>query len=112
LHSLNCRIELVELGPLGYAIDRQALAEHIWDSYATVNLNPLPVGLAGWDSAIGEQHGTSYDPEKAKAELAALGWTDSDGDGVLDKDGESATFIFLTYSREQRPLRGAAHPND
>lgn len=39
-----------------------------------------------------------YDPEKAKALLAEAGWTDSDGDGVLDKDGVKFE-VDLVYSK-------------
>ncbi len=35
------------------------------------------------------------DPQGAKALLAEAGWTDSDGDGVLDKDGTPMRFTFL-----------------
>lgn len=38
-----------------------------------------------------------YDPEKAKSLLAEAGWKDSDGDGVLDRDGVPFRFEF-TYS--------------
>jgi peptide/nickel transport system substrate-binding protein len=37
-----------------------------------------------------------YDPTAARAALAALGWEDSDGDGVLDKDGRSFSFTLAT----------------
>jgi peptide/nickel transport system substrate-binding protein len=40
-----------------------------------------------------------YDPLRAEAVLAEAGWLDSDGDGVLDRDGESFTFTLLLDSR-------------
>ncbi len=43
-----------------------------------------------------------YNPEEAKAELAALGWTDSDGDGILDKDGKAFSFTLETNSENPR----------
>lgn len=37
-----------------------------------------------------------YDPEKAKKLLAEAGWTDTDQDGVLDKNGVPFEFTILT----------------
>lgn len=39
----------------------------------------------------------SYDPEYALELLAAAGWQDSDGDGLLDRDGEPFTFTLLLH---------------
>ncbi len=33
-----------------------------------------------------------YDPERAAALLDEAGWTDSDGDGIRDRDGKKLSF--------------------
>ncbi|HWR59738.1 MAG TPA: peptide-binding protein, partial [Thermodesulfovibrionales bacterium] len=37
-----------------------------------------------------------YEPEKARQLLKEAGWSDTDGDGILDKDGQPFTFTILT----------------
>jgi len=37
-----------------------------------------------------------YDPEKAKRMLAEAGWKDTEGDGILRKDGKPFEFTILT----------------
>lgn len=37
-----------------------------------------------------------YDPQKARELLAEAGWQDTDGDGVLDKDGQKFSFTIVT----------------
>jgi len=37
-----------------------------------------------------------YDPERARQLLAEAGWSDSDGDGILDKDGRKFSFTIVT----------------
>jgi len=43
-----------------------------------------------------------YDPERAKALLAEAGWTDTNGDGTVDKDGVELILKYGTTSREIR----------
>ena len=38
----------------------------------------------------------AYDPAKARDLLSQAGWTDTDGDGILDKDGKLFAFEILT----------------
>jgi peptide/nickel transport system substrate-binding protein len=37
-----------------------------------------------------------FDPERAARLLAGAGWVDSDGDGILDRDGQDFGFTLLT----------------
>jgi peptide/nickel transport system substrate-binding protein len=43
-----------------------------------------------------------YLPDSARAILASRGWQDSDGDGVLDRDGTAFRFTLLTQAGNQR----------
>ncbi len=83
---------------IGHAIDREAAVAAAWGGFASAALSPLSLGIPGFDGDIAQSHGTPFDPEKAKALLADLGWVDSDGDGLLDKDGKTARFVVRSYA--------------
>jgi len=82
---------------IAYSIDRDSIVKSAWNGYATANLNPQPVGVAGWDATIGKQYGYPFDLDKAKKTLAAGGYTPGPN-GVLQKDGKPVAFTLLVYS--------------
>ncbi|MCA9836541.1 MAG: hypothetical protein KC422_06495 [Trueperaceae bacterium] len=81
----------------GYAIPRDAIIRVAFFDRGS----PITGGLIPPNSPYhnDELDGTySYDPEKALSILAEAGWTDSDGDGILDKDGETLSVSLLSTS--------------
>lgn len=76
---------------VNYAIDRQALVEGVLEGYGSPAYGPVS-GLA-WE----EPQATIEDNQIAQAKeiLAAGGWRDQNGDGVLEKNGQPAEFTIL-----------------
>ena len=79
------------------AIDRQRIIDQ--------NLNGLGIEITGPFFKFSPAYDLSitpwpFDPLQAKQLLESEGWTDSDGDGILDKEinGKRVKFAFtLTY---------------
>jgi len=77
-----------------YALDRDSIVNDILLGYAEVAQGTQPVVSYAYEpDQITTKY--TYDPEKAKALLAEAGWTDTDGDGIVDKDGEALSFELL-----------------
>jgi peptide/nickel transport system substrate-binding protein len=79
---------------LMYAIDRQSIVENILFGYGEVAQGTQPAVSYAYAP---DQVATTYtfDPDKASALLSDAGWTDTDGDGIVDKDGQSLSFELL-----------------
>src|SRR5215208_184313 len=77
-----------------YGLDRESIVNDIWLGYAEVAQGTQPViSYAYAPDRITTKY--DHDLEKAKALLAEAGWTDTDGDGIVDKDGQSLSFELL-----------------
>ncbi len=84
---------------LSMAIDRQILVDVGYGAggLPTCNLVPAPEMFASDNTGCIKQ-----DMEGAKALLEAAGWTDSDGDGIRDKDGKK---LSMVYQSTVNPIR-------
>jgi peptide/nickel transport system substrate-binding protein len=82
------------------AIDRPALVETLWNGWATVATGPIPTD--SW-AAHPDLEPWPYDPRRARELLGEMEWTDSDGDGTLDRSGQR--FSFELAANADNPLR-------
>jgi len=90
---------------LTLAIDREKL---VHDLLTTKSGEVYGVQAVSWitpelcDVQSGDIQPFPYDPARAKEILAAHGWKDTNGDGILDKDGKPFRFELLTNSGNAR----------
>ena len=73
-------------------VDRDRIIRDIMNGLATPIKGPFPPGSQYGDP---ELKPWPYDPERAKKLLADAGWRDTDGDGILDRDGRKFSFTIL-----------------
>jgi peptide/nickel transport system substrate-binding protein len=78
---------------LSYAINRQEIIDGTLQSMGTICTGPFPNRSWAYNPAVKPY---DYDPEKARAMLASIGWKDSNGDGYLEKGGKVFEFTILT----------------
>jgi peptide/nickel transport system substrate-binding protein len=83
---------------LSKAINTREIIETLWQSRAEPCVSPIHPNLWAFDSGINP---IPFDPEGARAELETQGWSDSDGDGYLDRDGRIFEFEMITNSSNQ-----------
>ena len=85
-------------------IDREKIRKDIYFDLAENVNGPFFPGSSYYNRNI---KNLPYSPEAARKLLAEAGWRDSDGDGILDKNGEKFTFTMLqiaTSSIQQKMM--------
>ncbi len=73
------------------ALDREAINQAVFGSYSRVPVGPVSQAL--WIGGV-ERRAAPADTAAARRRLAARGWSDRDGDGVLDRAGRSLTLTI------------------
>ncbi len=89
---------------LALAADRDAMIERLLTSktgekYAKRAVSTVTPALCG---VVPDVKPLPYDTNQAKALFAEAGWTDSNGDGVLDKNGQRFAFTLSTNTGNKR----------
>jgi peptide/nickel transport system substrate-binding protein len=86
---------------ISLAIDRTAMVEGLMYGFAQP-AGSVMAPVLGWphDASLAPD---PHAPERARALLAEAGWTDRDGDGVVDKDGQPLALEIKTRTGD--PVR-------
>ncbi|MCP4539704.1 MAG: ABC transporter substrate-binding protein [Chloroflexi bacterium] len=87
-----------------YGTDRQAIISAVFHDTSPVAYGPLAANTFGYESAVQEFY--PHDPTQAATLLDEAGWTDTDGDGVRDRDGEPLILDFYLMGWGHMPEVG------
>jgi len=83
---------------LTMAMDRKLIIETLWGPYARLAVSPIVHDVWAFDKDL---EPWPYDPDRAREILADAGWKDTDGDGILDRDGKPFAFDLMTNQGNQ-----------
>lgn len=91
---------------ISMAIDKESFTRVLLNGNGAPAIGPFPANLIFGGDKV---HAVFYDLDGAKKLLTDSGWSDSDGDGYVDKDGKNLELRWLTYtSRQELPLLAEA----
>jgi len=91
---------------ISVAIDRDLICDSLLEGMDQPASAPFSSNLYWSKDGL---EAPSYDPEQAKAFLEEAGWSDSDNDGIRDKDGRNLKLSLFTYpSRPELPSMAEA----
>lgn len=78
---------------LTYAIDKKSIIEGVLLGLGVVCTGPYKPDSWVYNPNVKKY---PYNPDKARELLKEAGWEDTDGDSILDKDGQPFSFTILT----------------
>ncbi|NJN10376.1 MAG: ABC transporter substrate-binding protein [Richelia sp. RM1_1_1] len=96
----NITADLAIRRAMNYAIDRQFLIKGLLNGFGSPAISPVPKG-APWQEPTAEISDANV--QTARQILAQGGWRDSDGTGILKKQGMEAEFSLIYPAQD--PLR-------
>lgn len=95
---------------IALGVNKEAFVQILLKGYGEVATGCFPDSFAFGGKNLRTE---GFAPEKARDELAAAGWIDTDGDGIREKNGQKLRVRWLTYpSRQEQPLLAEAAQSD
>ncbi len=83
------------------ATDRQAIVQSIFQAYSPIAYGPLAAATLYYDPAIEGRY--AFDPAQAVSLFDSTGWTDTDGDGWRDENGQALEIVLVIPPWGQTP---------
>lgn len=122
IRDVLARLSVKEGKPLADKNVRKALLQSLdRETYCKVLLKDtftpggplLPPSIDFGFDQLKKEYSDNYNVENAKKLLADAGWKDTDGDGIVEKDGKPLELDFIFYSgRAELPLFAEATQSD
>jgi peptide/nickel transport system substrate-binding protein len=89
---------------IAMGINREQVVRTAYDTMAIIAIGPVARKLAVADTTLAQ---IPYDTVRAAALLDSLGWRDTNGDGVRDRNGRPLTFGFIVPASSSFRVRMA-----
>jgi len=86
---------------INWAIDEDKLTEKILQGEGIPGSTMVPPALAKYHLEIGESELQGFDIERSKELLKEAGYEDTDGNGIVDKDGEDLELRLFVRSEDK-----------
>jgi peptide/nickel transport system substrate-binding protein len=80
------------------AIDRQTVIDVVYGGFGRLGVGPILTTFWAFDDSL---EARPFSPAAARRALAAAGLADTDGDGILDRDGAPFTIELLAAAENQ-----------
>lgn len=78
---------------IAHAVNKKEIIDGVYQGLAVPATGPFPPSSWAWNPDVKE---IPYDLDRARSLLKDVGWADSDGDGLLDKQGKPFKFTLIT----------------
>ena len=89
---------------LNYAVDKQELINGVLLGFGRVCTGPFIPESWAYNDKVAD---VEFNPKKAKIILKQAGWSDTDSDGIIDKNNEPFEFTLITNQGNDLRIRSA-----